>query len=334
MKRLLRLLIYVVVVIGALAGGVFAAFKFSPWPSAFLLARDMAAEGPTLVKGADEYIPKDVIITLDQSYGEDDVEKLDIFRPPMSETSEKGLPLVLWVHGGAYISGDKADLASYLKILAGRGFVVSALNYGLAPGATYPQPVEQVNRALAFLVAHAADHRLDPSRIVLAGDSTGAQIAAQLALAITDPAYAQRIGIAPAVKPEQLRGAVLFGGLFDASKLKVRGILGERLKTALWAYFGSADMQGDERLDTFSVLRHVGPAFPPSYISAGNADPLLGQSVSMAKTLEEKGVEVHDVFFPKNFEPSLDHQYQFDLGTGAARDAFNELTKYLHSLPD
>ncbi len=90
----------------------------------------------------------------------------------MSETSKTGLPLVVWVHGGAYVAGDKADLASYLKILAGRGFVVVGLNHALAPGAQYPQPVEQVNRALAFLASKAGDHHLDPSRIVLAGDST------------------------------------------------------------------------------------------------------------------------------------------------------------------
>jgi acetyl esterase len=332
MKRLLRWLIYVVIIGLVLSGGVYAAFKFSPWPSAFMLSRDMNAEGPTLVKGADAYIPKDVIITLDQSYGEDDSEKFDVYRPPMSETSKTGLPLVVWVHGGAYLSGDKADLASYLKILAGRGFVVVGLNYALAPGAQYPQPVEQVNKALAFLSKKAGDHHLDPSRIVLAGDSTGAQIAAQLATVITDPAYATKLGITPTVKPEQLRGTVLFGGLFDGQKLKVKGVLGERLTTALWAYFGTKDMAGDERLETFSVLRQVGAAFPPAYISAGNGDPLLKQSLSMAKALEEKGVTVHEVFFPPEFEPKLDHQFQFDLGSGAARDAFNELTDFLMSV--
>ncbi len=70
------------------------------------------------------------------------------------------------------------------------------------------------------------------------------------------------------MKPEQLRGAVLFGGLFDADKLKVRGILGERLVTGMWAYFGVKTLRGDERLETFSIRRQVGASFPPTFISA------------------------------------------------------------------
>jgi len=67
----------------------------------------------------------------------------------------------------------------------------------------------QVNMALDHLVRNATDLHIDPEAIVLAGDSAGAQIAAQLAIITTDVAYARRIGIVPSLPPEHLRAMLL-----------------------------------------------------------------------------------------------------------------------------
>ena len=75
----------------------------------------------------------------------------------------------MWIHGGGWVSGDKSDPGHYLTRLSAGGFTVVSLNYSLAPEKRYPLAIAQLNEALRFLVDHAAEHRIDPTKLVLAG---------------------------------------------------------------------------------------------------------------------------------------------------------------------
>jgi acetyl esterase len=120
--------------------------------------------------------------------------------------------------------GSKDDIANYGRILAARGYAVVGVDYSIAPGAKYPKPVQQVNTALAYLVTNGSRLHLNTSNIVLAGDSAGAHIAAQLANVVSVPSYAELLGITPAISRLQLRGLVLFCGAYDV----------QRVRAALW----------------------------------------------------------------------------------------------------
>src|SRR5690606_17409491 len=124
--------------------------------------------------------------------------------PAAAERNGEPLPTVVWVHGGGWVAGDKSEVANYLRILAGHGYTVVGVNYPIAPRATYPTPTRRVNDALRHLVSHARRLHVDPTRIVLAGDSAGAHIAAQVAAITTVAGYAELVGIEPALAPEQL----------------------------------------------------------------------------------------------------------------------------------
>src|SRR5690606_861577 len=104
---------------------------------------------------------------------------------------------IVWIHGGAWISGSTGNVDPYLKILAAEGYTTVALGYGLGPEATYPTAVTQLNEALAYIDDHADEFSIDTTQIVLAGDSAGAQLASQMATLITNPAYADLVGIRP-----------------------------------------------------------------------------------------------------------------------------------------
>ncbi len=151
---------------------------------------------------------------MDIRYAADDPDALlDLFKP--GDATEP-LPVVAWVHGGAFVYGRRDNVTNYLKVLASRGFATVAVGYSKAPSANYPTPLAQVNAALGYLSANADRLGLDPERIVLAGDSAGAQIAAQLSIILTAPDYAKRVGITPAIAATQLKGAfslrALWGG--------------------------------------------------------------------------------------------------------------------------
>src|SRR5579883_996107 len=238
------------------------------------------------------------------------------------------LPAVLWVHGGGFISGSRTDLSGYLQILASHGFVTIGIDYTTAPEARFPTPLRQTNQALAYILANAGRFNIDPLRIFLAGDSAGAQIAAQTALAIADPAYAQRLAIEPGVARLALRGLVLFCGPYDPAIMNFEGPFGNFMRTVIWSYVGTRDPR-DPRVAELSVTPHVTSVYPPVFISVGNADPLAPQSIALADALRAKGVEVDALFFAKDHQPPLDHEYQLLLSTEAGRLALERSVAFL-----
>lgn len=137
----------------------------------------------------------------------------------------------------------------------------------------------------------------------------------------------------PGVRLEQLAGALLHCGVYDIAGMgRDGGVLGWFVQSAGWAYSGNRNWRDDRRFQTMSILPHIGPAFPPTFISAGNADPLGPQSVALARVLESSRVPVEALFFPPGYEPPLGHEYQFDLDTEAGRLALAKSVAWLNSL--
>jgi acetyl esterase/lipase len=243
---------------------------------------------------------------------------LDVYHPAQGTSA---LPTIVWFHGGGFFAGDRAHVANYLKILAARGYTTVAVGYSLAPGSHYPTPLRQGNAALEYLVRHAERLRVDPRRFLLAGDSAGAQLAAQLANIVTSAAYAAKVGIAPSIAPGQLRGVILHCGVYDLDL----GPPGHFMRTAAWSYSG----RKDAKLAEISVARYVTAEFPPAFISVGNGDALEPHSRALARALVEAGVKVDALFFPEDHEPELPHEYQFNLDTEAGRLALERTLRFL-----
>lgn len=108
--------------------------------------------------------------------------KMDIYFP--SATWGKPRPATVYVHGGAWIGGDKRDGAGILEIpeLLLRGYVVAAINYRLAPKYKFPAQIEDVKCAIRSLRANAATYRIDPDRIGVWGGSAGGHLVSLLGL--------------------------------------------------------------------------------------------------------------------------------------------------------
>lgn len=327
MRRFLPLVLGLV---AALAVGGYALYEMTPWPRALIVraAFDRAAIGA--MRLLERHAPANVSSLLDVRYDVDDNDaSLDVYFPASAQPAGAALPTVVWIHGGAWISGHKDYVGNYLKILAAQGYTAISVNYSLAPGATYPKPVRQVFKALAFLMRDPLRFHVDPTRLVLAGDSAGAQIAAQVAAIATSPVYAMQVGVAPTVFAAQIKGALLFCGAYDANSVNLDGAFGDFLRTVLWSYSGKRNFRDDPTFATFSVARYVTPAFPPTFITAGNADPLETQSKEMARSLKSKGVSVDELFFPADEKPQLPHEYQFDLDEEAGRRARDRALAFL-----
>jgi acetyl esterase len=315
----------IVVAILVLAGGAaFAAFKLSPWPSVLLIRHTFDADSAKRNAALQKHFPEDVNKTLSQSYGSG---TYDVFVP----SSPGSHPVVFWIHGGAFIAGQKEDVAPYLEILADKGYVAVGIGYTTAPTAKYPGPVIQVNEAIAHVLGKSGEYAIDPMKVFLAGDSAGGQLAAQTAVIATSPDYAAETGVKPALAPDQLRGILLLCGIYDPSKINLEGAFGGFIRTVLWSYFGEPDPARIAKFDEFNVSRHVTAAFPPAFVTVGNGDPLAPQSLLMAQAIKTQGVPVDELYFPADYKPPLPHEYQFDLDTQAGQTALSRITAFLRS---
>ena len=329
----MRVILYILGIVGILAAAVFAAFAVSPWPSALVIRYVFEKDGRAVNAALARHVPANVTARLDQRYDDGDSDALfDVYYPTEIEDTARSLPTIVWVHGGAFVSGSKDDVANYLRILAGQGYTTVGVDYSLAPAKAYPTPLRQTSKALAHLVANARQLHVDPARIVLAGDSAGAHIVVQLASIITAPEYARAVGIAPVLAPSQLAGTILYCGPYDIGAFKLDGPLGGFMTTVLWSYSGSRNHTADKAFAFTTVINHLTPKFPSAFISAGNGDPLLPHSLALAEVLTRLGVKVDSLFFPKDQTPALPHEYQFNLDTEAGRLALARSLSFLSGL--
>jgi acetyl esterase len=282
-------------------------------------------------------VPPGIASRLDLPYDRGDGDAmLDVFRPRDTGTDTgTPRPVIVWVHGGGWIGGSRNEMREYLQILAGHGYVTVGVDYSRAPRRHHPHQARQVAAAVTWLRDRAPELRIDPERFVLAGDSAGAQIAAQLACAVTDPGYAAAIAVTPPIRAGQLRAAVLMCGAYDLV-LAPRPAREQRIiDTVMYAYSGRRNYRDDPLFGYASVLRWLTPAFPPAFITAGNGDALLPQSRRMAAALAGLGADVDALFFDETPDRLDPHEYHLDLHTDAARQALERTLAHLdrHTQP-
>jgi acetyl esterase/lipase len=119
--------------------------------------------------------------------------RMDVYRPARPQAT--ALPLVVFIHGGAWKSGERGEYRFVGAPLAKSGVVVAIPDYRKTPEVGFPTFLEDNASAVAFARAHAAEWGADPHRIFLAGHSAGGYNALMLAL---DPRYLAAAGVPPA----------------------------------------------------------------------------------------------------------------------------------------
>jgi acetyl esterase/lipase len=134
--------------------------------------------------------------------------RLDIYSPK----GEGPHPVVVFVHGGGWIIGDRqqpgGNYAQLGRRLASQGVVAMVISYRLAPWSRHPAQIRDTARALSWALHHAPEYGGDPTAVFAMGHSAGAHL---VALASCDPKWMQEWG----ASPSQLAGAVTVSGPYD-----------------------------------------------------------------------------------------------------------------------
>lgn len=200
-------------------------------------------------------------------------------------------PVMLFLHGGGWVGGSPATHDRMSREFAVRGFLVISVDYPRAPRRRFPAGYDGCLQALAWALLNAAQYGGDAGRVVVAGDSAGANLAA--AVAVSDEAQ---------VVP--LRAAALLYGIYDfhaALSVLAPLIGGGASDTQQYVAPGSfTELRGDPRLSPL----HAAGQLPPCWLGVGSDDPLLEESQALADELERVGVP-HEL----HVEPGAPHSY-------------------------
>ena len=183
---------------------------------------------------------------------------LDLYLPQ----GESELPLVLYVHGGAWRGGDKSQegRVNFVNLFTSRGVGVASVNYRLSPAVHHPAHVEDVARAFAWVYKNAGDYGIDPDEIFLAGHSAGGHLVSLLAL---DSKYLGQRGLSP----ERIKGVITISGLYDVVNSYDLGVGPYPREQA----FGT-DPQGQRDASPALKVATAGTTTPPFLITFAEND--------------------------------------------------------------
>ena len=195
---------------------------------------------------------------------------LDIYQP--NEPREGGFPVLLQVHGGAWIIGEKEQQGKPLMYhMAQRGWLCVAINYRLSPKAAFPAHIIDVKKAIAWIREHIRDYGGNPDFIAITGGSAGGHLSSLAALtpnrAEWQPGFEQ--------VDTALQAAVPIYGVYDfldrnriRPEMSMDGMLTDKVmqcsrqdNPALW--------------DASSPLSHVAADAPPMFVLHGTHDSLV-----------------------------------------------------------
>lgn len=154
--------------------------------------------------------------TLDIPYGDGARRRLDVYRPATLPEGAKA-PVVVFVYGGSWREGSKADYRFVADALTARGIVAVIADYRVYPEVRYPGFVEDTAAAVAWTFREIGRYGGDPSRIFVAGHSAGAYNAAMVAY---DARWLRPYGLAP----KQLRGFVGLAGPYNFLPIVDEGV--------------------------------------------------------------------------------------------------------------
>ena len=193
-------------------------------------------------------------------------------------------PCLLYLHGGWWIMWSAAHVRRIATRFAEGGFLVLNLDYRLAPEHPFPAAAEDAVYAARWLVENAAHYGGDPSRLVVGGDSVGANLSATTVAALSAGEDILDGGDLAGV-PVSFSGALLLYGVFDMPLAMQEPLTNAgMIELATQAYLGATFLR-QLRNPLVSPIYADLSRFPPCYVSCGDEDSLLGQSFAMAKAL-------------------------------------------------
>ena len=224
--------------------------------------------------------PEDIVRFDNISYGSDEKwNLLDVYRP----RDKAVYPVIIIVHGGAWVYGTKETYQFFGMNLAQHGFGVVNYTYRLAPEHKFPAQLKDTNAAVKWTLECAGEYGLDASRLALIGDSAGAQILGLYLSACTNADYMSHFDFS---LPGNFRpaAAVFNCGVYE---MLYSSVIGEREDREL---IGDILSDGEESLELLHVTANMTEGFPSCFVASGVGDFMEPQVELMCSHLRRLNI--------------------------------------------
>ena len=220
--------------------------------------------------------------------------RLDIYRSRL--TPPAGAPVMVYVHGGAWVIGDKREQGKPMMYeLVARGWVCVTVNYRLSPKSTWPDHIVDVKRAVAWVKQHIAEYGGDPSFVAISGGSAGGHLCALAALTAGDPSFQ------PGFEDEDtaVDACVPFYGVMDMTgSAEGSGRYGPGLVELLEkSVMKTTVAEHPEVFAAASPTQRVRPDAPPFFVLQGRNDTLVPVEVARTFVAELRAVSAAPVAY-------------------------------------
>lgn len=235
--------------------------------------------------------------------------------------------LIIWLHGGAFVSGNSRGMRNFGPMLASKEFNVCAMNYEHAPEKPFPTQVIQIDE----MISYARNYMGDYKNIVLGGDSAGANLVACYATLYRNQKAKDELGIKLQTE-KNIDALLLFCGPYDFTESYKDPRYKEFhrfMKYIGWSYFGKARWQQSKETIYASPLHNINDEFPPTYITDGKKYSFLWQGKKLVEELNKQGIKVKSRFFE-----NMVHEFQFDYERypEEAMQVYNDVLSFLNEI--
>lgn len=260
--------------------------------------------------------PDDIQRFDDIVYGPDPKwNRLDVYRP---KNTQGKLPVIVSVHGGGWVYGDKERYQYYCMDLAQRGFAVVNFTYHLSPKFKFPQPLLDTNLAFQWVLDNAESYGLDTDNLFAVGDSAGGHLLSLYCAVCTNPAYAARYSFsAPAGGCPKAVGLNSSAFQLTADNSMTKSLMKDFLP----------QRGTPEEYEQITPLHYLNGDFPPSYIMTAPKDFLKDDALKMHQALDTLGVEnIYRMY--DNEDHSLAHVFHLNIRSAAAKECNDEECRF------
>lgn len=210
--------------------------------------------------------------------------RLDVYHPPAS--TEGPRRAVIHVHGGGWVVGSRTEQGiPIMALLSDRGYVCFNISYRLSPGATWPEHVVDVKRAIAWVRENADTYDIDPSFITIIGGSAGGHLTAMTALTQDDRSLQPGFEEADC----SVQAAVPLYAVFDLTNVKGRHAPGFHSMLIEPLMLKAFYDEEPERFEAASPIHRIRPDAPPFFVVHGSRDSMvpLGDAKDFVAALRE-----------------------------------------------
>lgn len=272
--------------------------------------RDFGLMTPPSVKRFDDIV-----------YGEDPLNQvLDVYRP---KDVEGKLPVIVSVHGGGWVYGDKERYQYYCMSLVEHGFAVINYTYRLAPKFKFPSQLEDAVLVFNWLIDHSEEYGFDVNNVFGVGDSAGAHLLSLYSCLCTNEDYASNFvfkvknGFVP-------KAVALNCGLYEVNINNKKDFVTHLVKDLL------KNKGTIEEVNLINVLQHINSSFPSSFVMTAINDIAKPQAPLIVEKLKENNIKhVYKVYGDES--NPLGHVFHCNVKTYSAHDCNKEECDFFKS---